>query len=98
MKKIIEARRIRNLEYLANKLFNMSCEIRDTETESARIFMAVSWGLNRYLERVEFMDLCTRHLYMLGVDSKNMRTYQNYGYDIVLSSINKLDKKIQNMS
>lgn len=75
------------LEHTANSLFNDSCKNKEKDLEKARQDMAISWGFNRYLERVQFMTLCTKYLQHLGLSRNEIKNHQEYGFEVALRTI-----------
>ena len=78
------------LEVIANNFLIEGISIRTEDIELARNYTGFSWGINRYLERMQFMTLCTRLLGLLEVPKHRLREYQNKGYDRALDLVNKM--------
>jgi len=91
----LSSARRRELEYIANEYFNEACKLKEKDLEKARENFAISWGINRYLERVEFMVLCERSLAATGLREGEIRNYQNYGYEVASKSIRIVDTALK---
>jgi len=50
------------IEEQANEIFTDAVKLIKEDVDLARTYFAISWGMNRYLERADFMTLCHRHL------------------------------------
>ncbi len=79
---------IENIEELANGYLDSAREARDGgNIERARKHFAISWGFNKYLERMDFLEICTRSLKLTGLDSEEIKIHQMYGEDMARYSI-----------
>jgi len=77
---------IRYLEEVANSFLFEGLK-KEKNIEKKRIYFAVSWGFNRYLERVNFMIICTNLLRTTNLNEKEIKFYQELGSEIVISSL-----------
>ena len=78
-----------NIEELANGYLDSAREARDIgNIERARKHFAISWGFNKYLERMDFLEISTRSLKLTGLDSEEVKAYQMYGEGMARYSIN----------
>lgn len=80
-----------SIEEIANEYLMDGVKIRARDIEKARGDVAISFGFNRYLERVEFMTLCTRLMKQMKLEGDELREYQNFGYDVALFGVNLVE-------
>jgi len=72
--------------------------VNEKDIEKKREYFSISWGFNRYLERVDFMTLCTRFLQASKLNPEQIKSYQNDNYGKVIYALNlaeEVEKKIK---
>ncbi len=80
------------LEEIANECLSDARELRDSgDIEKARIYFALSWGFNKYLERMDFLEICTRSLKLTDLDPEEVKLYQVFGEDMATYSMELTD-------
>lgn len=73
------------LEETANEFFFEGKKAQDIQRK--REYFALSWAVNRYLERLDYMQLCTDLLESTGLDEDEIEIYQNKYYNIIIYSL-----------
>jgi len=87
------------VEEHANEIFTDAIKLANKDVDLARTYFAISWGMNRYLERMDFMTLCHRHLVVTGLTEYGARKFEERKYKSamkivsVIVGINEYEKQ-----